>query len=88
MSKRINIILPDQTMKVLDQVATKGNRSHLVSEAVLYFVRTRGNQSLRERLKTGYQAQSDESLKVAAAWFPIEEEAWHKSNGANKRSAR
>jgi CopG family transcriptional regulator/antitoxin EndoAI len=64
---------------VLDRVAPRGNRSRFVSEAVLHYVRTRGAQSLRERLKTGYLANADENLRIAAEWFPLEEEAWRKS---------
>jgi hypothetical protein len=38
-----------------------------------------GKQSLRERLKAGYPANAGENLKVAAEWFPLEEEAWQTS---------
>jgi CopG family transcriptional regulator/antitoxin EndoAI len=86
MSKRINIILPDKTAEVLDKVASKGNRSSLISEAVLYYVRARGAQTLRDQLKAGYIADANESLKVAAEWFPLEEEAWQKSNNPKKKS--
>lgn len=79
MSKRINIMLPERTLAVLDRVAPRGHRSRFVSEAVLHYVETQGKRSLRERLKAGYLANSDENLKIAAEWFPLEEEAWHKS---------
>jgi CopG family transcriptional regulator/antitoxin EndoAI len=79
MSKRINIMLPDRTMAVLDRVAARGNRSRFVSEAVLHYVETKGQQSLREQLKAGYLANADENLKIAAQWFPLEEQAWQKS---------
>jgi CopG family transcriptional regulator/antitoxin EndoAI len=86
MSKRINVILPDKTVAVLDKVASKGNRSNLISEAVLYYVRTRGAQTLKDQLKAGYIADANESLKVAAEWFTLEEEAWQKSKGSSKSS--
>ena len=35
-------------LAVLDRVAPKGNRSRFVSEAVLHYVETKGQQSLRE----------------------------------------
>jgi CopG family transcriptional regulator/antitoxin EndoAI len=79
MSKRINIMLPERTLAVLDRVAPKGNRSRFVSDAVLHYVETKGQQSLREQLKRGYLANADENLKIAAEWFPIEEQAWQKS---------
>jgi len=79
MSKRINIMLPEKTLAVLDQVASKGNRSRFVSQAVLHYVESQGKQSLRQQLKAGYQANAEESLKIALEWFPLEEEAWQKS---------
>jgi CopG family transcriptional regulator/antitoxin EndoAI len=84
MSKRINIMLPERTLAVLDRVAPKGNRSRFVSKAVLHYVETQGRQSLREQLKAGYLANADESLKIAAEWFPLEEEAWQNSRPGRK----
>jgi hypothetical protein len=36
-------------------------------------------QSLREPLKAGYLASAGENLRIAAEWFPLEEEAWQTS---------
>jgi CopG family transcriptional regulator/antitoxin EndoAI len=79
MTKRINVILPAETIKVLDRVAPKGNRSRLIDQAVLFYVRTKSRENLRERLKQGYLANSKENLKLAQEWFPLEEEAWQKA---------
>ena len=79
MSKRINIMLPEKTLAVLDRVAPRGDRSRFVSAAVLHYVETKGKQSLRQQLKAGYLANADENLSIAAEWFPLEEEAWQKS---------
>ena len=76
MSKRINIILPDKTVAVLDRVTTKGNRSRFIDRAVRQLVETQGRQSLRDRLKAGYRENADYDLAMAAEWFPLEEEAW------------
>jgi len=84
MSKRINIMLPERTLAVLDRVASRGNRSRFVSQAVLHYVETQGKQSLREQLKAGYLANADENLRIAEEWFPIEEEAWQKSHAGQR----
>ena len=88
MSKRINIMLPETTLAVLDKVALKGNRSRFVSEAVLHYVKTHGKQSLRNQLKAGYLANAEESLRIAAEWFPLEEEAWQKRSRAGHKARR
>ena len=84
MSKRINIVLPETTLRVLDRVAPKGNRSHFISEAVLHYVHNVGKRSLKEQLKAGYKANAEESIKIAAQWFPLEEEAWKERPAARK----
>jgi CopG family transcriptional regulator/antitoxin EndoAI len=78
MSKRINIMLPDQTAKVLDKVAVKGDRSRFISQAVLYYVQTQSKANLRERLKQGALANAKLDLEIAKEWFPVEQEAWQK----------
>jgi CopG family transcriptional regulator/antitoxin EndoAI len=82
MSKRINIVLPDTTVRVLDRVAPKGDRSRFISQAVLHYVESVGQQNLREQLKAGYQANAKEGLRIALEWFPLEEEAWEKRSAA------
>lgn len=77
-------MLPISTLAVLDKVASKGNRSRFVSEAVLHYVETHGKQGLREQLKAGYLANAEENLKIAAEWFPLEEEAWQKPHAGRK----
>jgi CopG family transcriptional regulator/antitoxin EndoAI len=88
MSKRINIMLPEKTLAVLDRVASRGNRSRFVSEAVLHYVETKGKQSLREQLKAGYLANAEENLKIAAEWFPLEEQAWQKPQPDQKAKSK
>jgi CopG family transcriptional regulator/antitoxin EndoAI len=78
MSRRINVILPDATLAVLDRVARKGARSRLISQAVLHYVKTRGSENLRARLKQGALANANLNLEIAEEWFPVEQEAWQR----------
>ena len=84
MSKRINIMLPDRTIEVLNRVAPHGSRSRFVSKAILHFVDSNGRRNLSEQLKLGYQANADDSLKIAAEWFPLEEEASQRRAGGHR----
>jgi CopG family transcriptional regulator/antitoxin EndoAI len=88
MTKRINIILPAETVSVLDRVTTKGNRSRFIDRAVLHYVETHGKRSLREQLKAGYRANAERDLAIAAEWFPLEEEAWQTSEIAQPGPSR
>jgi CopG family transcriptional regulator / antitoxin EndoAI len=86
MSKRINIVLPDETVAVLDRVAVKGARSRFIDQAVRHYVETQGKRSLREQLKAGYRANAERDLTIAAEWFPLEEEAWRMFESARERN--
>lgn len=76
MSKRINIILPDKTLAVLDRITTKGNRSRFIDRAVRHLIEAEGKANLRARLKEEAIVNADRDLALAAEWFPLEEEAW------------
>jgi len=76
MKTRINITLPEETLGLLDRVAERGNRSRLISEAVLHYVRSKAKLSLRERLKQGALARAERDLAVAEEWFAVDEQAW------------
>lgn len=88
MSKRINIILPDKTVNVLDRVTTKGSRSEFISRAVLHFVETAGKVNLRGRLKEEAIANAERDAAIAAEWFPLEEEILKSANSAIRRPAK
>jgi len=85
MSKRINIILPDKTVAVLDRVTTKGNRSRFIDRAVRQFVETEGKLNLRLRLKEEAIANADRDLAIATEWFPLEEEAVRLTETSRRR---
>jgi CopG family transcriptional regulator/antitoxin EndoAI len=78
MSKRVNIMLPDQTIKVLEKVAPRGDRSRFISQAVLHYVQTQGAANLGERLKQGALANAKLDLEIAGEWFPVEQELWQR----------
>lgn len=88
MSKRINIVLPDKTVAVLDRVAAKGARSRFIDRAVMHLVEAEGKQNLRERLKAEALANAGRDLAIAVEWFPLEEEAWRRSEGSSSSKAR
>jgi len=84
MSKRINIVLPDKTVAVLERVAPKGARSRFIDRAVMHLVEAEGKQNLRARLKAEALANAERDLAIAAEWFPLEEEAWQRLEGSSR----
>ena len=84
MNIRLNIVLPEKTVSVLDRLAPKGARSRFIGQAVLHYVQTQGNQNLRKQLEAGYRANAQQDLEIAAEWFPLDEEAWETSEAVPK----
>lgn len=70
--QRLNITLPNDTVRLLDHVAAKGDRSRLVDEAVRYFVKTKGRANLRKLLRDGARKHADRDLMLAEEWFALD----------------
>ena len=88
MSVRINVILPDETVRVLDRVAPKGNRSRLISDAVMHYVSSRGRSNLAEQLKAGALANAKRDMAIAEEWFPLEEEGWQRQQKTRSKGKK
>ena len=83
-AKRINVLLPADTVKVLYRVAPPGHRSRLISEAILHFVGSKAQRNLAERLKAGAAANAARDLEIAQQWFSLDEEAWQPTKSRKK----
>jgi CopG family transcriptional regulator / antitoxin EndoAI len=78
MYRRINITLPEKTLKLIDHVSAKGDRSRFIDEAVREYVKKRSRAALRKNLKEGAIRDAEQDLAIAEERFPLEEEAWQK----------
>jgi CopG family transcriptional regulator / antitoxin EndoAI len=87
MTKRINVVLPVETIKVLDRVAPKGNRSRLISAAVLHYVESKAKGDPARRLREGALANAPRDREIAQEWFSLDEEAWQCTT-PSKRAAK
>lgn len=87
MTKRINIVLHEDTLRLLDSVAPKGGRSRFISDAVRHYVSNRARVNLATRLKQGATANAERDLEIAQEWFSLDEEAWQtkRSSTGGKR---
>ena len=76
MRRRINITLPEETVRLIDRVAVKGDRSRFIAEAVTHYVSTAGRAKLRKGIKDGAIQRARRDLVLAQEWFTADEEAW------------
>ena len=77
--QRVNITLPRETLRLLDRVAKKGNRSRLIDQAVRFYIEQVGRDNLRRQLKAGALEHAQRDLELAEEWFALEEEVWPKN---------
>lgn len=76
MHQRVNITLPEDTLRLIDRVAVKGDRSRLIDSAVRHYVDSIGRANLRKQLKEGAIARAGRDLGLTEEWFTLEEELW------------
>ena len=79
--KRVNITLSDGTLRLLDRVAPKGDRSQLIDEAVRVFLSRKSKASLRELLKEGARVRASRDLEMSHDWLLVENEVWPGTKG-------
>ncbi len=82
MYRRLNVTLPEETVRLIDRAAQRGNRSRFIDQAVKHYVEQVGRANLRKRLKEGAVRQAERDLRLAEEWFALEEQACQR----NRRS--
>ncbi len=70
--ERVNVTLPPQTLRLIDRVAKKGNRSRLIDEAVRFYVQEKGRVNLRNELRLGAIARKERDQSLAEEWFRLD----------------
>jgi len=78
MHRRINISVPEETLRLIDRVAAKGDRSQFIAEAVRHYVTSTSRTQLRKRLKEGALRRAERDRALAEDWVLLEEEAWRR----------
>lgn len=73
MYKRINITLPDRTVRLLERTADKGEHSRLVDDALRQYLHGVTRKNLRQRRKEGAIRKSNRDRTLAEEWSFLEE---------------
>jgi len=76
MHVRLNVTLPEATVKRIDRIARKRGRSRFIDRAVKHYIDEMGRARLRHRMKEGAIARAERDLSLVEGWFIVEEEAW------------
>ena len=87
MTKRINVILQDETVQTVGRAAKVGERSRFIDRAVQYYAATHSPEALQEQLKTAALRDRDLGEAVARDWFAVDHTPWQTAK-TRERSAR
>jgi len=74
--RRVTVTLAEDTLRELDQIAQRRQRSQLVDLAITRFLEERKREEIRESLKDGALARAKEDTEMAEDFFPAEQEVW------------
>jgi len=75
MHRRINVTLPEETIRLMDRVSAKGDRSGLIDRAVRRYVAQSRRAKLKRQLKDGALRRAKRDLQMADESFFLAEEA-------------
>ena len=87
MAKRINVILPEATIRTIDRLAKPGERSRLIDKAIQYYAATRSAEAVREQLKQAALRDRDLDQEIAEDWAAVDRESWQHADHEPKRTA-
>lgn len=76
MNKRLNILLPETTVKSIDRLARPGERSRFIDKAVQHYVSHQSTEAVRARLEQTAVRDQDIDDQVAEDWVAVDHEAW------------
>jgi hypothetical protein len=76
MGKRINIVLPELTIRTIDRMVKPGQRSLFINHAVQYFVAHRSPEALRSQLEMAVLRDQDLDREVSADWLAVDQQTW------------
>ncbi len=76
MYRRVNVTLPEETVRLIDTVAVKGERSQLVDRAIRRYVADLRRDELRQQVAEGAVVRAERDRHLAQDWSLLEAEAW------------
>ncbi|MGA3025966.1 MAG: hypothetical protein ABSF98_14445 [Bryobacteraceae bacterium] len=82
MTRRVNIVLPETTLRTINRLAGRGQRSRFINQAVQHFVAWQSAEALRTRLELGAVRDRDLDREIAAEWLDADQQAWRQLDEA------
>ena len=88
MNKRINIVLPEKTIRRLDRIAKAGERSRFIDAAVRHYIDQQSTEALRARLEAAAIRDRDLDREIADEWSEADHEEWKNFEASGRGGAK
>ena len=76
MNKRLNIVLPEATLKSIDRLTKPGERRRFIDKAVQHYISNQSIEAVRARLERPAVRDRDMNREVAGEWSAADREEW------------
>lgn len=76
MNQRINIVLPETTVRTIDRIAPAGQRSKFIEQAVQHFISHKSSEAVRARLEETAVRDQDLDREIAGDWLAADTQSW------------
>jgi metal-responsive CopG/Arc/MetJ family transcriptional regulator len=76
MTKRINVVMPTDTVRTIDRMVRPGRRSEFITRAVEHYVATQSAEAIQKLLEVTAVRDRDLDQQVAEDWFEVDQQSW------------
>lgn len=76
MTKRINVIMPTDTIRTIDRMVRPGQRSEFITRAVEHYVATQSAEAIQKLLEVTAVRDRDLDQQVLEDWFEVDQQSW------------
>jgi len=70
--QRVDVTLPKETVRLLEKIAKRGDRSWLVDQAIRFFAKEMSRANLKKQVREGAIVNASRNLNLAEEWFSID----------------
>ena len=84
MNKRLNIVLPETTVRTIARLVKPGERSRFIDRAVRHYVATQSTEALKAQLERTAVRDRDLDRQVAEEWSAADQEIWQRLDQSEK----
>jgi len=85
MTRRINIVLPEATIRTIDRMAQPGERSRFINRAVEHYIETQSAEALRKQLELAAVRDRDLDREIVSDWMIVDQQTWQQLDQKQNR---